>query len=205
MSKLKSMRDNDTLVDRLLEQGNIGMECVEKAFRETDRAFFVPDEYSAQAYRDRPLPIGEEATISAPHMIEINTELLEPEDGDRIVEVGSGSGYQVAILGRISEKVVGVEIEQELVEKSRERIEELGLENVEIRQGSGLGPVEGEFDGILFSCAIGSERFEDAKERLTDDGVLVAPVTNERGQTVKKFRDGETEDHGAVRFVGFKD
>lgn len=199
------MRDNDALVDRLVEKGNIETDRVERAFRETDRAVFVPDEYSSQAYQDRPLPIGEEATISAPHMIAINTELLDPEEGDRIVEVGSGSGYQVAVLARIAEEVIGVEIEEDLVEKSRERMEDLGLENVEIKQGSGLDPVEGEFDGILYSCAISEERFDEAKDMLKEDGVLVAPVADEYGQSVKKFKNGEVEDHGAVRFVGFKD
>lgn len=199
------MRDNDSLVDSLVECGKISSDSVETAFRETDRSVFVPEDYSSQAYQDRPLPIGDEATISAPHMIAINTELLEPAEDDRIVEVGSGSGYQVAILARIADEVIGIEIEEELVEKSLRRMDELGLENVEIKHGSGLDPVEGEFDGILFSCAISQERFDDAKEMLAEDGVLVAPVAEEYGQTVKKFKNGEVEDHGAVRFVGFKD
>lgn len=199
------MTGNDALVDSLVERGYIESETVEQAFRRTDRAVFAPEDYRSQAYQDRPLPIGEEATISAPHMVAINTELLEPEDGDRIVEVGSGSGYQVAILADIAEEVIGVEIEQDLVEDSRESIDELGPGKVEIVQGSGLDPVEGGFDAVLFSCGISRERFEEAQERLKEDGVLVAPVETRSGQTVKKYKDGEVEDHGAVRFVEFKD
>lgn len=199
------MRSNDDLVDLLKSKGRIETEKVEQAFREVDRQEFVPDQYSEQAYEDRPVPIGEEATISAPHMVAENTELLEPEEDCRIVEVGSGSGYQVAILAEIAEKVIGVEILEDLVDESCQRLERLGYENVKILQGSGLDPVEGEFDGILFSCAIGRERFEEAKELLTEDGVLVAPVSEGHGQSVKKFREGEETDHGVVRFVGFKD
>lgn len=199
------MKDNDELVDRLKQRGNIESEQVEEAFRETDRKVFVQEGYEDQAYEDRPLPIGEEETISAPHMVAINTELLEPEEGDRLVEVGSGSGYQIAILAQIADEVVGVEINEDLVKKSRERMEKLGLDNAKVYHGSGLNPVEGEFDGIIYSCAISPGRFEEAKEKLTQEGVLVAPVEQDHGQVVKKFKQGEESKHGMVRFVEFKD
>lgn len=199
------MKDNDRLVDSLVETGRIESEKVEDAFRSIDRAVFIPNRYSAEAYEDNPVPIGDEETVSAPHMVAINTELLEPEKDSRVLEIGSGSGYQAAILGKLSGKVVGVEIEEGLVEKSRERIEGLGLENVSFKHGSGFEPVDGSFDRILFSCGITDEMFEEAKKYLSEKGILLAPVSEGHGQVLKKFSDGETSNHGAVRFVGFKD
>jgi protein-L-isoaspartate(D-aspartate) O-methyltransferase len=197
--------DLEDLVNHLKDGDYIESEQVETAFRSVDRAVFVPEKYSMSAYDDQPLPIGEEATISAPHMVAINTELLEPEPGNRIIEVGSGSGYQAAILAEIGEEVIGIEINEELVEKSRKSLEKAGIENVEIHAGSGLDPVEGEFDRILYSCAIPSEKFENAKDRLTENGILVAPVKQNGSQVVKKFKNGETTEHGKVRFVSFKE
>jgi protein-L-isoaspartate(D-aspartate) O-methyltransferase len=197
--------DCETLVNKLKGRGSIKSERVENAFLAVDRAVFVPEKYGMSAYEDRPLPLGEDATISAPHMVAVNTELLDVEPENKVVEIGSGSGYQAAILAELAEEVVGVEINQELVEKSRKNLEEAGIENVEIRQGSGLDAVEGKFDRILFSCAISPERFDQAKERLNQNGVLVAPVEENGGQIIKKYSNGETTEHEKVRFVDYKD
>lgn len=197
--------DCETLVNKLRDRGNIRSEEVENAFRSVDRAVFVPEKYRMSAYEDRPLPIGEDATISAPHIVAINTELLDVKSDCKVVEIGSGSGYQAAILAEIAEKVAGVEINKELVEKSRKSLEQAEVENVEIVQGSGLDAVEGKFDRILFSCAISSERFNQAKGRLNQNGVLVAPVEDNGGQVIKKYSNGETTEHENVRFVGYKD
>lgn len=197
--------DSETLIDRLKENGRIKSEAVEQAFRQVDRAVFVPEDHKMNAYQDTPLPIGEQETISAPHMVAINTELLEVEQDNRVVEVGSGSGYQVAILAELADEVIGVELNEELVEKSRHTLNKIGLENVKILQGSGLDPVKGDFDRILFSCAVSQEIFENAKNRLTENGILVAPVSENGVQRVKKFRDGETTEHGRVRFVSYRE
>lgn len=197
--------DLNSLVEHLKRENYIESDRVEQAFRSVDRSMFVPEEHEMSAYEDRPLPLGDRETVSAPHMVAINTELLEPEPGSRILEVGSGSGYQVAILSRMADEITGVEIDGDLVKKSRENLERAEIENVEICHGSGLEPLEESFDRILYSCAISQERFDEAKEKLAEDGVLVAPVEQDVSQVVKKFRDGETTEHGSVRFVGFKD
>lgn len=200
--------DLDGLVDHLKRKNYIKSEHVEQAFRNTDRAIFVPEKYRMSTYDDRALPIGEEETISAPHMVAINTELLEPQPGNRVVEVGSGSGYQIAILARMADEVFGVDINEELVRKSRKNLEKAGeFQNAEIRIGSGLEPVEGLFDRILFSCAISQDRFEESKKRLTEDGILVAPVEQNGAQIMKKFRakSGETTEHERVGFIKFKE
>ncbi|MFB6190205.1 MAG: protein-L-isoaspartate carboxylmethyltransferase, partial [Candidatus Nanohaloarchaea archaeon] len=98
-------------------------------------------------------------------------------------------------------EVHGVEILEELVEKSRERLSD--RENVTVHHGTGLEPVDGKFDRILYSCAIDS--LEPARERLKEDGIAVAPVTSGKGQVLQKLEGDEVSDHGRVRFVPFQD
>ena len=188
-------------MDYLVNQMYIESDRVETAFRNVDRARFVPEEMIEDAYTDQPLSIGEEATISAPHMVAISTELLEPGRDQRILEIGSGSGYQLAILAELADEVVGVEILPGLVEKSRERLE--GRENVEIFQGSGFEPVEGDFDRILYSCGIDS--FRKAVPRLRQEGVIVAPINEDGGQILRRYRDGDVTEHSHVSFVRFRE
>ncbi len=196
-----SFDSNDDLVDYLVNQRYIEDKRVEKAFRNVDRAVFVPEEFVEDAYTDQPVPIGEEATISAPHMVAINTELLDPQKSDRILEIGSGSGYQLAVLSELSGTVLGIEISGELVEKSRGHLG--SRENIEIFHGSGFEPVEGKFDKILYSCAV--ESFEEAAEYLKPGGVIVAPILEGSRQVLKRYRDGEITEHSYVSFVRFRD
>lgn len=195
------METNDELVNYLKNNGRIETEKVEKAFRQVDRGNFVPEKYRNRAYIDRPQPIGEDATISAPHIVAEVTELLELGESDRVLEVGSGSSYQAAVLSHLAEEVVGMEIQEELAEKSREKLE--GLENVEILNTGRLEDVEGLFDKILFSCAV--ESFEDAKKKLRPGGTIVGPVKEDDKQVMKRFRDGEEESFFYVRYVEFQD
>ena len=195
----------EKLVNRLKARDAINSKEVIEAFLSVDRAIFVPDRYKMSAYDDRPLPIGEDSTISAPHIVAMNTELLEVEPENRVVEVGSGSGYQTAILAELDGEVIGVEINGDLVENSRENIAEAGYEDVEIVYGNGLDAVDGEFDRIIFSCGISPKRFRGARERLKDDGVVVAPVKKDGYQIVKKYSDGETTEHSRVVFVEYKE
>ncbi|PSH01712.1 MAG: protein-L-isoaspartate O-methyltransferase [Nanohaloarchaea archaeon SW_10_44_10] len=195
----------EKLVNRLKARDAINSKEVREAFLLVDRAIFVPDKYKMSAYEDRPLPIGQDSTISAPHIVAMNTELLEVEPENRVVEVGSGSGYQAAILAELAGEVIGVEINRDLVENSRKNIAEAGYENVEIVHGNGLDAVDGEFDRIIFSCGISLKRFKGARERLKDDGVVVAPVKEEGYQIVKKYSDGEITEHSRVVFVEYQE
>jgi protein-L-isoaspartate(D-aspartate) O-methyltransferase len=199
-----SFDSNRELVDSLVSRGYIESESVEKAFREVDRARFVPESRIDEAYNDYALPISDKATISGPHMVAINTELLSVQEGDDVLEIGSGSGYQLAIISELTGqkgKVTGVEIEEELVQRSRERLSD--RENVSVIHGSGVKPVEETFDRILFSCAIDS--IEPFLSKLKDDGVLVAPVNEGSSQVVKRYDNGEVSTHEKVRFVEFQD
>ncbi|MFB6143738.1 MAG: protein-L-isoaspartate O-methyltransferase [Candidatus Nanohaloarchaea archaeon] len=191
------MNSNDELVNYLKDRGYIETSKVEEAFRSVNRGDFVDSPY---AYADRALSIGEDATISAPHMVAKNTELLEVEKDSRVLEIGSGSGYQLAILSELADEAVGVEIEEELVEKSRRNLEDY---DAEVLHGSGLDPVKGVFDRILYSCAV--ENFSAAKDYLADNGIILAPVIEADRQLLKKYRNGETTEHVPVRFVEFKE
>ncbi|MFB6100802.1 MAG: protein-L-isoaspartate O-methyltransferase [Candidatus Nanohalobium sp.] len=189
---------NDQLVDYLVEQGRIESDRVEDAFRKVDRREFVPSEHSGDAYADKPVPI-DSVTISAPHMVAEVTELLELSGDEKVLEIGSGSGYQAAILGELSGKVVGIEIDEELAEKSRKKVPE----NVEIRMGNGFEEVEGNFEKILFSCA--TESFDEAREHIRGNGIIVGPVSEDGRQVLRKWRNGKVSSHGRVRYVKMQD
>lgn len=194
------LESNDELVDYLVRRGHIQTDRVEEAFRNVDRRNFVPEDSKDDSYKDYALKLAPDSTISAPHMIAENTELLEPEEDDRVIEIGSGSGYQVAILAElVSEEVIGVDIIEDVVEKSRERIDK---EHVTIHHGNGFEPVEGKFDRILYSCAVNS--FDEAREHLRNGGIAVAPVNEDGGQVLKKLENGTITEHGKVRFVPYK-
>lgn len=196
------MNSNDELVDYLVNRNIIRTGRVERAFRDTDRGDFVPEDLWEKAYLDTPLPLGFGATISAPHIVAEATQLLEVRPDSRVLEIGSGSGYQLAIISYLTDaEVIGVEIEPELVERSRKNLE--GLENVEVVLGEGLEPVEGVFDRILYSCAIDS--LLESREYLANGGIIVAPVRDEKGQRLKRLKNGVIETHARVRFVDYRD
>jgi protein-L-isoaspartate(D-aspartate) O-methyltransferase len=199
-----SFDSSEELADSLVSRKYIESGDVEEAFRNVDRARFVPAGRIDEAYNDCPLPISESATISAPHMVAMNTELLDVRTGDLVLEVGSGSGYQLAIISEITGdrgEVTGVEIDEELLERSTKRLSD--RKNVSVLHGSGVAPVEGVFDRILFSCAINS--MDPFLSKLKDDGVLVAPVDQGSSQVLKRYERGEVSTHGKVRFVEFQD
>lgn len=199
------MYSNDDMVDRLLEKGFIETEDVEKAFRKVERSDFTPEDYRERGYHDTPLPLAHGATLSAPSMVAINTELLDVDEDDTVVEIGSGSGYQLAVLSELCEKVIGVEIIPELVEESRGAL--AGMENVRIFQGSGFQPLEERgmegFDRVLYSCAIDS--MDEVEDHMKPGGVAVAPVNSNGDQILTKLDSGEKSFHGPVRFVPFVD
>lgn len=124
------------------------------ALRQVPRHLFVPEAARADAYQDRPLPIGEDQTISQPSLVALMTHLLRPKPGDVILEVGTGSGYQAAILSPLVAKVHSIEIVAPLARQAARRLGELGYGNVEVRHGDGyLGwPEQAPFDGIIVTA-----------------------------------------------------
>ena len=125
------------------------------AFAEVPRHVFLPDTLRAAAYINRPLPIGHGQTISQPYIVALMTDLLDPEADDIVLEIGTGSGYQAAVLAQLVKRVYSLEIVAELAEQASERLRRLGYGNIEVRQGDGHAgwPEHAPFDAIIVTAA----------------------------------------------------
>jgi protein-L-isoaspartate(D-aspartate) O-methyltransferase len=178
------------------------------AFRAVPRELFVPERVRELAYGDGPLPIEAEQTISQPYIVAAMIEAARISPGDRVLEIGAGSGYAAAVMGRIAAEVIAVERHGELVELARERLERLGFDNVRIVEGDGSEglPDEAPFQAIL-CAASGSHVPRALLDQLSIGGILVMPVGEPDAvqNLVKVVRRGEEEfqqeDLGPVRFV----
>ncbi len=179
-----------------------------QALREVPREAFVPDHLAAMAYDDSPLPIEAGQTISQPYIVALMIEAAGVSPGGKVLEIGAGSGYAAAVMGRIARQVIAIERHAELAALAQARMERLGYRNVRIVHGDGSRglPEAAPFDAIL-AAASGSHVPGALKAQLTVGGVLVMPV-GEPGAVqnlVKVTRLGpeqyEQEDLGAVRFV----
>lgn len=171
------MNEREEMIERHLRGRGITNEAVLAAMEKVRREEFIPVEIRHMAYRDGPLPIGEGQTISQPYIVAAMTELLEPEPGDVVFEVGTGSGYQAAVLGELVQAVCTVEIIPELGEQAADLLEELGYTNVFVRVGDGYAgwPEHGPFDGIIVTC--GAEQVPPPLlEQLKPGGRMVIPV-----------------------------
>ena len=148
-----------------------------RAMRAVPRHLFVPDQLAHRAYEDTPLPIGQGQTISQPYIVALMTELINPHPGQRVLEVGTGSGYQAAVLAKIVDSVFTIEILRDLARSASERLRDLGYGNVSVRQGDGyLGwPERAPFDAILVTAAA-EEIPGPLVDQLKDGGLMVIPV-----------------------------
>jgi protein-L-isoaspartate(D-aspartate) O-methyltransferase len=185
---------------------------------------FVPEADRAHAYADRPLPIGHDQTISAPHMVAVMVDLLEVSSGDRVFEVGTGCGYHAAVVAEIvgPGNVYSVEYVPELADAARDRLDRLGYD-VTVRAGDGRTAFAecAPFDAAYLTCAAPGDVPDEIVERTRTGGHVVAPVesNDDAGSLLESViggrsgasqrlvrltvRDGgvDREDHGAVRFV----
>jgi protein-L-isoaspartate(D-aspartate) O-methyltransferase len=196
------------MVDADLARQGISDERVLAAFRDVAREDFVPKDLAAFAYDNAPLPIGEAQTISQPYIVAVTVAALSLGGGERVLEVGTGSGYAAAILGRIAKEVYTIERIPSFAELARERLSRLGSRNVCVRCGDGsLGWAEhAPFDAI--AVAAGCPRVPRAlREQLAIGGRLVVPVgASEASQQLMRItRETETEYRqeqlASVRFV----
>jgi protein-L-isoaspartate(D-aspartate) O-methyltransferase len=175
------------------------------AMREVKRHLFVPTESSQDAYEDFPLPIGEGQTISQPYIVALMTELLDTKPTDQILEVGTGSGYQAAVLSRLVADVYSIEIVKSLSDVAAKRLDLLGYDNVHLRVGDGYDgwPEHAPFDGIIVTAAP-PDVPQKLIDQLADGGRMVVPVgTNYQELLLIEKNDGETSKRviTAVRFV----
>jgi protein-L-isoaspartate(D-aspartate) O-methyltransferase len=196
------------MVDLQLAGRGIANPLVLDAFRAVPREQFVPPELAELAYSDRPLPIGDEQTISQPYIVALTVEALRLTGKERVLEIGTGSGYEAAILSRIAREVFTVERLRSLAAEARERLERLGYQNVQVLHGDGtLGwPKHRPFDAIAVSA--GAPTVPQALlEQLAPAGRLVIPVgPDEISQTLMRVtREGRDdfreEPLTQVRFV----
>jgi protein-L-isoaspartate(D-aspartate) O-methyltransferase len=196
------------MVARQIEARGVTHEGVLRAMREVPRHEFVPSEHADLAYDDRPLPIGHQQTISQPYVVALMTELIAPEPGDRVLEVGTGSGYQAAVASEVVAEVYSIELISELATSAAERLQRLGYDNVQVRAGDGyLGwPEHAPFDGILVTA--GADHVpQPLIDQLAVGGRMVIPVGDRPGEQVlrvlEKRPDGTTgsRDVVPVRFV----
>jgi protein-L-isoaspartate(D-aspartate) O-methyltransferase len=198
----------DRMVDIQIARRGVRDRHVLEAMRRVPREMFVEPGFEEFAYEDGPLPIGESQTISQPYIVALMIEAAEVKPGDRVLEIGAGSGYAAAVLGQIAAQVQAIERHPSLAEAAERRIEALGYGNVFIHVGDGTKgwPEAAPYDAIL--VAAGGPDVPDALMRqLKIGGRLVIPVgSEERAQTLMKLvrQDEltfESEDLGAVRFV----
>jgi protein-L-isoaspartate(D-aspartate) O-methyltransferase len=165
------------MVRTQIEARGVANPRVLEAMRTVPRHLFVPEAYRDEAYADHPLPIGRGQTISQPYIVAVMTELLDPQPTDRVLEVGTGSGYQAAVLSLLVDKVTTIEIVPELAERARRDLARLGYENVEVIRGDGYRgvPEQAPFDGIMVTAA--PEKVpKPLTEQLKPGARLVIPV-----------------------------
>lgn len=198
--------DRDRMVAAQLAARGIASPTVLEAMASIPRHRFVSTDCEHLAYEDRPLPIGLGQTISQPYMVAYMTELLALKPSDRVLEIGTGSGYQTAVLARLCAGVVTMERHPELQGRAKRNLAPLGFENIDFVTGDGtLGWRErAPYDAILVTA--GSPRIPRALlEQLAEGGRLVCPVGNRQRQRLKKVtRQGNTlvqEEHTECIFV----
>ena len=200
-----SAAEREAMVDQQIRARGIRTPAVLEALREVPRHRFVPPPVRPLAYRDQPLPIGYEQTISQPYIVAYMTETADIAPDDTVLEIGTGSGYQAAVLGEIAREVYTIEIIPELAERARRTLAELGYTNVHVRAGNGyLGwPEHAPFDAILVTAAP-----EEVPQALVDQlavgGRMVIPVgtTFQEMTIIEKTPQGVVERRTIpVRFV----
>ncbi len=196
------------MVEEQIEARGVTDSRVLEAMLRVPRHEYVPVAYGAFAYNGRPLPIEFEQTISQPYIVALMTELIQPEPDDRILEIGTGSGYQAAVAAELVSEVYSIEIIPELARSAADLLERLGVSNVFVRTGDGyLGwPEQSPFDGILVTA--GAEHIpEPLVEQLKPGARMIIPVGDlssvQMLRVVEKLPGGEVEirDIASVRFV----
>ena len=198
------------MVREQLQSRDIVEGSVLRALRKVPRHLFVPEKYRAEAYSDTPLPIGEGQTISQPDMVAFMTQALRLKGSDKVLEIGTGSGYQAAVLAELVDSVYTIEIVEPLGEAAAKRLQALGYENIQVRIGDGYHgwPRQAPFDAIIVTA--GAEALpQPLVDQLAEGGRMVIPVGPHQGVRdlvlLRKKRNGKLvrESLMPVRFVPF--
>jgi protein-L-isoaspartate(D-aspartate) O-methyltransferase len=170
-------RQRRQMVAEQLAGRDISDRRVLDAMEMVPRHLFVPLPYRNQAYEDYPLPIGDDQTISQPYIVALMTQSLALQGGEKVLEIGTGSGYQAAVLAELKARVFTIEINPQLAEKAAETLRRVGCGDVRVKSGDGFfgWPEEAPFDGIIVTCA--SPRIPPPLiEQLKEGGRLILPL-----------------------------
>lgn len=203
------MREN--MIEKQLIKRGISDSRVIAAASAVPRQNFVPEERKIEAYQDYPIPIGHQQTISQPFIVAYMTEALELNPGDKVLEIGSGSGYQAAILAEMGAEVYTIELIPELAAMAQKNLTDSGYKNVKVKQGNGyLGwPEAAPFDRIILTAAP-REIPRALVEQLKVNGIMILPVGSQHQiqslkKIVKKKKGLKEMELTAVRFVPMVD
>ena len=196
----------ERMVEKQLKFRGIKDERVLAAMAKVPREEFIPVDTRAEAYEDGPLPIGYDQTISQPYIVAFMTEQLRPKSNDRVLEIGSGSGYQAAVLAELVADVYTIDIVEPLAKTAEATLQRLGYKNVHIKVGDGYKgwPEEAPFDAIIVTCA--PEKVpQPLVDQLTDGGRMVIPVGERFAQQLYLLekKNGQLKESATlpVRFV----
>jgi protein-L-isoaspartate(D-aspartate) O-methyltransferase len=197
--------ERERMVVEQIERRDIKDARVLAALRKVERHRFLSPHQQTSAYGDHPLPIGDEQTISQPYIVALMTEALRLEGGERVLEIGTGSGYQTAILAELAGEVFSIELVQRLSERAQSVLDELGYDNVHLRVGDGrLGwPEHAPYEAILVAAAP-REVPEALLAQLKENGRLVIPVgvmSQELEMHTRREDGHDVKRLAAVRFV----
>jgi protein-L-isoaspartate(D-aspartate) O-methyltransferase len=193
------------MVSAQMQRRGIRDDRVLEAFEQVPRHLFVPERMRHMAYEDMPLPIGRDQTISQPYIVALMTSLLELRGDERVLEVGTGSGYQAAILGRLAAEVHTVELLPDLAEHAEQLLHQLGYSNVRVHVGDGtLGWPAGAPYPAIVGTAAAPRVPPPLLDQLQEGGRLVLPVAHEYQQLLKVItRHGDDYDERVVMSVAF--
>jgi protein-L-isoaspartate(D-aspartate) O-methyltransferase len=206
MSPYPRADERRVMVERQIAARGIHDRRVLAAMEEIPRHLFIPPPYDRAAYEDNPLPIGNGQTISQPYIVALMTDLLHPKTTDTVLEIGTGSGYQAAVLSRLVRRLTTIERISHIAGLARKNLHALGISNAVVIEGDGtLGyPENAPYDGIVITAAT-PEVPKPLIEQLAEGGTLVAPVGGHDLQeliTIRKVHGSLTREyHGGVRFV----
>ena len=199
----------ESLCDRMIEQQiarrGVKDELVLGAMRSVPRHVFVPEQYRYAAYSDGPLPISSGQTISQPYIVALMTDLLELKGGEKLLEIGTGSGYQAAVLAQIAAEVYTIERHSLLAREAETNLKNIGVDNVRVLVGDGSkGLIEfAPFDGIIVTAAAPNAP-RSLLEQLNDFKYLVIPVGSRGNQYLERWqRQGETFRTETILAVAF--
>jgi protein-L-isoaspartate(D-aspartate) O-methyltransferase len=203
MDTMQRLREN--MVRRQIENRGVSDKRVLEAMRSVPRHLFVPEHSAQAAYEDHPLPIGYGQTISQPYIVAVMTELCGIRGGEKVLEIGTGSGYQTAILARIAGQVYTIEVVEEIYKRTVRKLQTLGYQNIHPYLGNGYKglPEEAPFDAIILTAAPPKVPKSLTKQLSDTGGKLVAPIGTYSQELIVLTRNGGGFDQRHITYVQF--